>query len=600
MAADNKTGRLAGGDSVLQGLTQLYHALTPSRRRQLAVVLILMVVGAVAEFASIGAVLPFLTFLARPEALRHSVLFEMAGATTARDRLLTATALFALIALAAGIIRLRLTWSTQRFAFGVGHDLAVEIQRRVLHQPYMFHVSRNTSRLVAALEKVPVLVMSLLLQVMQAGTAAFIAVFVVGALIAIDPFTALLAAIGFGFIYLLVSALARGRLAENTVIVGRSYDDRVKVVQESLGGIRDVLVEGSQQVYVEEFRKTDERFSAARASTMFITTAPRFAIEAAGMVVIAIIAVLLSTREGGITAAIPILGALALGAQRLLPLLQQIYGGWSAASAHGSILAQVLELLQLPMDELQTSRAGLAPLPLRIGIALEGVTFAYPARRTPAVQDVSFEIPRGSTVALVGRTGSGKSTLADLIMGLIEPDSGEIRIDGLPLTEPSSRRWQLNIAHEPQTNFLAEDTIARNIAFTVAADAVDRERVVDAARTAQLQEFISELPDGYDTLVGERGVRLSGGQRQRLAIARAIYKQAPVLILDEATASLDDATEAAVLSALEALAEEGRTIIMIAHRLSTIQRADYVVRLENGRLVDVERPATAYPKKARK
>jgi ABC-type multidrug transport system fused ATPase/permease subunit len=599
MAADSRgTGHANAG--VLRGLAQLYRALTHSRRRQLFLVLALMIAGAVAELATIGAVLPFLTFLARPGSLGDSALFQLMGAASARDRLLTATALFAVVAMAAGIIRLRLTWSTQRFAFGVGHDLAVEIQRRVLHQPYMFHVSSNTSSLVAALEKVPVLVMSLLLQVMQAGTAAFIAMFVVGALVAIDPTTAVLAAVGFGVIYSLVSALARGRLAENNAIVGRSYDERVKIVQESLGGIRDVLIEGSQQVYLEEFRKTDDRFSAARASTMFIMTAPRFAIEAAGMIVIAVIAVMLSMREGGIVAAIPILGALALGAQRLLPLMQQIYGGWSAASAHGSILTQVLDLLRLPMDERISGPAGLKPLLLTRSIVLQDVTFAYPTRRSPAVQNVSLEIPRGSTVALVGRTGSGKSTLADLIMGLIQPKSGSILIDGLPLTDSLSRRWQLGIAHVPQSIFLADDSIARNIAFTVAANAVDRERVIEAAVRAQLHEFVMELEDGYDTPVGERGVRLSGGQRQRLAIARAIYKQAPVLILDEATASLDDATEAAVLSALQSLANEGRTIVMIAHRLSTIQQADYVIRLENGRVVDVEPPATGYREKARK
>jgi ABC-type multidrug transport system fused ATPase/permease subunit len=252
------------------------------------------------------------------------------------------------------------------------------------------------------------------------------------------------------------------------------------------------------------------------------------------------------------------------------------------------------------MDERISGPAGLKPLPLTRSIVLQDVTFAYPTRRSPAVQNVSLEIPRGSTVALVGRTGSGKSTLADLIMGLIQPKSGSILIDGLPLTDSLSRRWQLGIAHVPQSIFLADDSIARNIAFTVAANAVDRERVIEAAVRAQLHEFVMELEDGYDTPVGERGVRLSGGQRQRLAIARAIYKQAPVLILDEATASLDDATEAAVLSALQSLANEGRTIVMIAHRLSTIQQADYVIRLENGRVVDVEPPATGYREKARK
>jgi ATP-binding cassette subfamily B protein len=227
------------------------------------------------------------------------------------------------------------------------------------------------------------------------------------------------------------------------------------------------------------------------------------------------------------------------------------------------------------------------PLPLRSQIRFDEVSFAYPSRGGAAVDRLSFDIRCGQRVALIGKTGSGKSTLADLLMGLLEPTEGRITIDGVPLTRENRRNWQRSIAHVPQAIFLADASIARNIGLGAAEEAIDLERVIEAATKAQLHQFVAGLPEGYETFVGERGIRLSGGQRQRLGIARAIYKQAPVLVLDEATSALDDATEAAVMQALDQLGSEGRTIILIAHRLSTVARADQVVRLEDGRLIQL-------------
>jgi ATP-binding cassette subfamily B protein len=215
------------------------------------------------------------------------------------------------------------------------------------------------------------------------------------------------------------------------------------------------------------------------------------------------------------------------------------------------------------------------------------VGFCYPGRRSPALRDVTFEISSGSTVALIGKTGSGKSTMVDLLLGLLEPDEGQITIDGAPLTPANRRQWQRSIAHVPQAIFLSDASIARNIAFGVPAEAVDMERAIEASTKAQLHDFVATLPHGYETQVGERGIRLSGGQRQRLGIARAIYKQTPVLVFDEATNALDDATEKAVLNSLETLRQDGRTLILIAHRLSTVAFADVVVRLDGGQIVEL-------------
>jgi ABC-type multidrug transport system fused ATPase/permease subunit len=379
----------------------------------------------------------------------------------------------------------------------------------------------------------------------------------------------------------------RGRLSANSDIIGRAYDERVKIVQESFGGIRDVIIDDSQSIYLDAFRRVDDRYSRAKANTAFIGAAPRFVIEALGMILIAVLAMVISARHGGFPAALPVLGALALGSQRLLPLLQQIYLGWSLSVGHQSLVVQILELLSLPVDEEIAHGKQVTPLRLRENIRVEGVSFSYVTRRAPALRDLTFEIARGQRVALIGKTGSGKSTLADLLMGLISPTEGRITVDGVPLTRENRRNWQRSIAHVPQAIFLADASIARNVAFGVPEDAIDLEQVIEASKKAQLHEFVEELPEGYDTHVGERGIRLSGGQRQRLGIARAIYKQAAVLVLDEATSALDDATEAAVMRALDELGEEGLTIIMIAHRLSSISRVDSVIRLDSGRLAQI-------------
>lgn len=578
----------------LADLRQLYGFMSTARRRKFFALLGLMLVGAVAELAMIGAVVPFLSLLAgafdagggQPHFRWVADLFELLGAHGRDHHLIAASILFMAAALVAGALRLQLAWSTQNFVLGLGHELAVEIQRRTLAQPYAYHVSRNSSEIIASLEKVQVLVFVVLLQLMQAVTAAFIALFIVAALVRIDPFTAAVAGVAFGALYGLVSAFTRGRLARNSAITGAAYQQRVQLIQESLGGIRDVIIDDSAPVYLDEFRRIDLRFTRARATTAFIAAAPRFVIEAAGMVVIAALALVISGREGSLSQALPILGALALGAQRLLPLLQQLYNSWASFAGNRAVAGQVLDLLALPVEESSTPDPGKS-LGLHERIVFKQVSFTYPGRQRPALEEVSLTIARGSRVALVGHTGSGKSTLADLLMGLLDPTSGEITIDGVPLNLATRRAWQRSIAHVPQAIFLADASIARNIAFGIPPGQIDMQRVARAAATAQLEAYIASLPEGYETSVGERGVRLSGGQLQRLGIARAIYKDAPVLVLDEATSALDHDTEAAVMGALDQLGGEGRTIVIIAHRTSTVAGCDLIARLDSGRVVEV-------------
>jgi ABC-type multidrug transport system fused ATPase/permease subunit len=547
-----------------------------------------MLAGAGAELATIGSLLPFLSLLAgveQPAGLPSIARFLVAlGATTPSEQVWLAAAVFMGIALIAGGIRVGLSWSTQLFTARLGIELSVDVQRRILGQPYSYHLTHNSSQALAAMDQVESLVIHVVLQLIYAFTAGLISLAIIGVLIYVQPFSALIAAAAFSLIYLAVSASTQAPLTRNSRLIAKTYEERVAIVQESIGAIRDVIIDGAQQIYLRTYAKVAERYSNAAAMTSFIAAAPRFLVEATGMAVIAIVAVLIATREGGLAHALPLLGAVALGAQRLLPLLQQVYHGWASVSGHRSSVAEVLELLRLQCRTKLEDVASVEPLPLRDRISIEKVSFSYPECQSNVLEDVSLEIPRGAVVGFVGKTGSGKSTLADLIMGLIDPTEGRIAVDGIELDHGNRQRWLRSIAHVPQSIFLGDTTIARNIAFGVEPGRIDMGRVRAAAAAAQLAEFVTTLPSGYETTVGERGIRLSGGQRQRLGIARAIYKQSPVLVLDEATSALDETTEASVMESLAALSEQGRTVIVIAHRASTLSRCDLLVRIEGGRI----------------
>ena len=570
-------------------MRRLFAAMTPARRRHFYTLLVLMLAGAIAEFTTIASVVPFLAMLADPERAREFPLVGPAlarfGAQTNWDMLVAAAALFTTVAIASALIRFRLVWSTHAFVFGFAHELAVDIHRRILSQSYIYHLQHGSTDLLSVLRKGEVLVFEVLLQVFYCATAILLSLFIVGALIAIDPATSL-AAIGFiGLFYVLVTRFSRARLRANSQAFGRYIAQRVQIAQESVGGIRDIIIDGSKTQFVEAFAAADRKISQAHISNALIGSGPRYVIEAASLMLVAALALYLSS-ELGLGAAVPILGALALGAQRLLPLVQQVYHAGATVAGHWLVTTDVLKALSLPVADEPKELP--APIGLAKEIRLEEVSFTYPGPRSPALQGVSARIPRGSRVAIVGRTGSGKTTLADLLMGLLEPSSGQISIDGVPLDRSTRASWQRSIAHVPQSAFLADATIARNIAFGARENEIDLDRVQTSAKNAQLDGFVAQLPDGYDTLVGERGIGLSGGQRQRLAIARAFYKDAPVVVLDEATSALDDQTEAAIVASLDAMAKQGRTIIVIAHRPTSIVNSDLIIRLHEGGLAEVD------------
>lgn len=556
----------------LVSLRKLVAIMPARRRRQLVIVILLMFLGAAAEMATLGAVIPFLALLAGAEGGR----FPVPG-TGLEFGIAQASLLFACVAVLGAAVRIFVLRAGYRFSYGLGADLGGEVYRRTLYQPYSWHVARNSSEIIAGITKVNIVVSGIINPLIQSGVAAVISLAIGATLLAIDAGAALTAMLVVGSLYLGITLTVRRRIAAQGKVVAFNETQRIQAVQEGLGGIRDVLLDGVQPIYHSRFARLNARIRQAQAVINLYGNAPRYVVEAAGMVCIVGLAYGLSQRDGGLLGAIPILGALAIGAQRLLPQAQLLYLSWSQINSTRPQLEDVLRLATLPIVEeplgapVQATAAprqptdGSAPL-----IALHDVTFRYAAGDAPILDRISLSIPRGARVGIVGQTGSGKSTLIDLIMGLLDASEGVIAIEGVPLTIANRRAWQRRIAHVPQSIFLSDTSIAENIAFGAAPHEIDLERVRRAAGMAQIADHIETLPEGYATRVGERGVRLSGGQRQRLGLARAFYKQVDILVLDEATSALDDKTEEAVTRAIESLGPD-ITVLMIAHRLSTLR-----------------------------
>lgn len=566
-------------------LRRLWRHISLRRRGQLGLLLLLMVFTSFAEVFSIGAVLPFLGVLTAPEKIfahpyaQHFI--NWFGMTQPNQLLLPLTVVFGLAAILAGTMRLVLLWFQTRLSFATGADIGINIYRRTLYQPYEVHVARNSSVVINTIStKTNTIIFQILLPLLTIFGAAFIIIAILIVLLALDPVIALSAISGFGLIYAVIIWLTKNRLLKNGQRIASASTQVIKSLQEGLGGIRDVLIDGSQAAYCAIYRDADLALRRADGNNTFMAQSPRYAVEALGMLLIATLAFSLARGSEGLAMALPTLGALALGAQRMLPVLQQCYGAWSNIRAGQASLQDALELMDQPLPEYADSPPA-QPLPFSRQICTNAISFRYSPSTPWVLKEINLCIQKGARLGIIGVTGSGKSTLLDIIMGLLHPTNGFLEIDGTPITEVNRRAWQSHIAHVPQTIFLADASIEDNIAFGIEKDKIDHDRVIKAAEQAQLSDYIKTLPDKYQTFVGERGVQLSGGQRQRIGIARALYKQADVIIFDEATSALDNETEQAVMKAIESLSND-LTILIIAHRLTTLRKCTKIIEVADG------------------
>ena len=542
-----------------------------------------MLLASFAEILSLGVVLPFLGMLTAPEHVLElpvaQFVIQKLMLSDPKQLLLVLTVGFGVAILIAGVMRLLLLWASTRLSFAAGTDLSINIYNRTLYQPYSVHCARNSSEMINGISaKANGVIYSIIVPCLTLISAAvmFAAIFIT--LLSVQPVIAIVAFGGFGLIYLIIIRLTRKQLLIDSMCVARESTQVIKSLHEGLGGIRDVLIDGSQETYCQIYRNADSRLRRAQGNSLFIGASPRYGIEALGMLLIVTLAYFLAQQPNGAGQVIPILGVLALGAQRLLPVLQQAYGSWTQITSGLISLQDTLDLLDQPLPD-YANKPAVPPISFKQSIRLSQIGFRYDDQGLFVLKQLNLTLAKGSRVGFIGTTGAGKSTLLDIIMGLLTPTEGTLEIDGQKITLDNHRAWQAHIAHVPQDIFLSDGTVEENIAFGIPKSKVDHARIKIAAQQAQIAETVESWPKQYQTLVGERGIRLSGGQRQRIGIARALYKRADVIIFDEATSSLDTDTERAVMQAIESLSSD-LTLLIIAHRLTTLKNCTQIIELD--------------------
>ena len=570
--------------------------LQPSERRRLLLFIPLVLFAAGVEVLGVAAVIPFLAVLADPASVRELPVVGPAIAAVGidDDGQLVRWMGFLLVGtiLVANTVMIVKQYWVMRFTWGLNTSLSARLLRHYLAQPYVFTLSQNTSALVNKLvEEVRKIVDTGFRMALEVVVRIVITTSILAFLVALDPVLATAVFGAIGAAYAAVFGLSRSALRRFGREAIAASAARVKAVNEAMGGFKDLKVTGRELYAHGRFEAPTRRYGILQSYIGAISTLPRYAFEAIAVGGMVLIATLLAGRDGDFAATVPILGAYAVAGLRLLPSIQSLFSAFARMRAVSASLDLVAaDFREAIADDLSLQPAPTA-MPLEHSIDLDDVWYRYPGTSRPVLEAVTMSIKRGSSIAFVGRTGSGKTTLVDVVLGLLEPERGVVSVDGVAITPEQRRPYRRLFGYVPQSIFLVDDTITRNVAFGVPDAELDLEAVRRACRAAQILEFIErELPDGFDTVVGERGVRLSGGQRQRIGIARALYHQPRVLVFDEATSALDVHTEQLVYEAFEQLARE-HTIIMVAHRLVTAEHADHVFVLDHGRIIDEGPPS---------
>ncbi len=575
--------------SIFSALRSLWRKLKKRRKVQIIASIFLILISGISEMVSLGLIVPFLTVLIDPKLLYDnsfvSTTFSLINLDKVGDQRLLFTFLFAISSILSNAIRLFNIWVITYLSQKIGNDLSTEALYRTLRQPYSVHINRNSNIIIAGLTHHVLQTIVAINFSLQLIAALIILICLMFTLIAFDPSIAILSILMFTLAYIFFGFRFKKRLSNNSQKITKITKNILKVLQESLGSIRDIIINNKTQYFYRLHNKYDRNLRLLNAENIFITSIPRYSMEAFGICFICFISYLMTINinsEKDINI-IPMLGILAFSSQRILPALYQVFKSWSALQIAKDSVIQLMKLLEQPIKKKKLISD--KKLLFTKQIEFRGVSFKYNNESKLILKDINFTIKKGSRIGIIGETGSGKSTTVDLLMGLLSPTYGSILVDNKELHKGEDEdifyQWRNNIAHVPQEIYISDSSFAENIAFGFDLEYINMERVKKSAKLAKISDYIESTPNKYKTLLGERGTKLSGGQLQRIGIARSLYLDREILVLDEATSSLDTITEENIMQSLKTLSND-ITIIMISHRLSTLNQCDKIFSINNG------------------
>ena len=565
-------------------LRKLWSILSPAERRRVPWILLLSLLMAAAETMGVISIMPFLMVLGRPQVVQESANLQAAyqhfAFANTNDFILALGLASIAVVIAATLIKTIAQHLISRFIFFLRHDISFRLLSRYLHQPYEFFLEHNPAKLAKnVLSEADQLVSGLILPLSQMMSRGAIVLGMALLVLVYDPLAALYIVAVLGVLYTSIYWLVRKRLQSFGLAQRTANTQRFQSCNEALGGVKDLKVTHAVDAYLQRFHAASREYSRRLAANKSLNLAPQYLVEAAGFTGLIAIAMVLLVRSNDIAHVLPALGLYAFTSYRMLPAAQAVYRGFAQLKSGSATLASIHRDLHLPVEPVPGR--DIQPMSLRSSIRLHGVSYAYPSAPDKFVlRDFHLEIPANTSLGIAGPSGSGKSTLMDLLLGLLQPRAGTLSVDGVPITSGNVAAWQRAIGYVPQHIYLADASVAENIAFGVPRERIDMQAVERAARAAQIHGFVvGELSRGYDTMVGDRGIRLSGGQRQRVGIARALYRDPAVLFFDEATSALDPETEEALNDAIGNLSGN-KTMLVIAHKQSSLRCCDVVLDMD--------------------
>tara|TARA_B100000242_G_scaffold275177_1_gene230061 strand:- start:5315 stop:7009 length:1695 start_codon:yes stop_codon:yes gene_type:complete len=552
--------------------------------------LLLNIASGISELFSLVVIMPFLEILTSPAKeimsdnlpLGNIIDFSFLDSST-ENRLLISTILVIKVIFVTSVIRVANLYLNSRISGLIGTDFSTSLFKVILDKPYTWHIKNNSSSSISTTTFQTDQMVTGIKALLMSFTAIVVMFSITVSLFLISYKITIFCIIIIGFIYLSMSIATKKVLSKSSKWITQNDKLRIKILQEGIGNIRDVILNSNGYYFINRFHKANRKTRLANANIQFLSSYPRFLLESLSIMFIVLIAFYLQKSNPNENNVLPVLGTLALGMQRLLPSAQVFYSGYVSLKGNSVSIMSVLEKLNVPKVYAKRENVNFNNFK---SIEIKNLSYKYPLKSDNILKNITFSINRGEKVGIIGPTGCGKTTLINIFMGLLRPDSGDIIIDDKNIFETKTENyWSKYIAHVPQNIFLSDNSIAENIAFGLDKNEIDLLKVINASKKAQLHEFIISKKLGYQTNIGELGIKLSGGQRQRIAIARALYKNVNFLILDEATSALDTNCENILMEEIYRLKDI--SMIMIAHRLSTLSKCDKIIELKEGELANI-------------